>query len=42
MGALSFGAAYKFADNASVLVGYDFYNDSSLKDTVTVQIDIDL
>ncbi len=42
MGALSVGAAYKFADNASVLVGYDFYNDSSIKDTVTVQIDIDL
>ncbi len=42
MGAFSVGAAYKFAENASLLVGYDFYNDRDLTDTITVQIDIDL
>lgn len=42
LGAFSVGAAYKFAENASVLVGYDFYNAPGSTDTVTVQIDIDL
>ena len=40
-GALSFGAAWTFAPNVSVIVGYDIWNDSqNLKPTVTVQVDI--
>lgn len=41
LGALSAGIAYKFSDNASLLVGYDVFNDSALKDTVTLQLDVD-
>jgi hypothetical protein len=39
-GALTPGFAYTFRENTSVLVGYDFYNDSDLDDTITVQVDI--
>lgn len=42
MGAVSAGVAYAVSDNASVLVGYDWYNASGATDTVTVQVDIDL
>jgi len=41
-GALSFGVAYAFADNVSVLAGYDVFNDSSIDDAITVQVDISL
>jgi hypothetical protein len=40
VGALNFGVGYTFAPNASVIVGYDIYNDSNLKNTVTTQLDI--
>lgn len=39
-GAISPGVAYTFAPNTSVLFGYDFYNNGALKDTITVQVDI--
>jgi hypothetical protein len=41
-GALSFGVSYSFAENASVLVGYDLFNDSAIDDVITVQVDINL
>lgn len=40
-GATSFGVAWKFAPNASVIVGYDIYNESAYKPTGTVQVDLD-
>lgn len=41
-GALSFGVAWKFAPNVSVIFGYDIYNERTLyKPTATVQLDID-
>lgn len=40
LGALNFGVAYSFAPNASILLGYDIYNNDSYKDTFTVQLDI--
>ncbi len=40
-GALSFGAAWKFAPNVSVILGYDIYNESAYKPTTTIQLDID-
>ncbi|MBI5741839.1 MAG: hypothetical protein HZA16_14140 [Nitrospirae bacterium] len=40
-GALSFGAAWKFAPNVGVILGYDIYNESTFKPTATVQLDID-
>lgn len=42
LGALSFGAAWIFAPNISLLVGYDHYlnQDVAGKDTFTVQVDI--
>lgn len=40
LGALSFGLSYSFADNVSVLVGCDLYNNAALDDTVTTQLDI--
>ena len=40
-GALSFGAAWKFAPNVSVILGYDVYNESAYKPTTTIQLDID-
>lgn len=39
-GALSAGVSYAFAPNTSVIVGYDWYNDTALKDTVTTQLDV--
>jgi len=40
-GGLSFGVAWKFAPNLSVIFGYDIYNESSYKPTATIQLDID-
>lgn len=41
-GALSFGVAWKFASNVSVIFGYDIYNENTLyKPTATIQLDID-
>lgn len=39
-GALSAGVAYNFTKNTSLIVGYDWYNDSSLNDTLTLQMDM--
>lgn len=41
-GALSAGASWKFADNVSVILAYDIYNNDNLKPTATIQVDIDL
>ncbi len=35
------GFSWKFADNVSMLFGYDWFNNNDLADTVTVQVDID-
>jgi hypothetical protein len=40
LGALNIGFSYAFAPNASVLIGYDIYNDRNLKNTITTQLDI--
>jgi hypothetical protein len=46
LGALSFGAAWSFAKNVSVIFGYDIYNNKDLfgkgtnQNTYTVQVDI--
>ncbi|MBE0569791.1 MAG: hypothetical protein IH576_04035 [Deltaproteobacteria bacterium] len=42
MGALSFGASWAFAKNASILLGYDIYNENATggENTVTLQVDI--
>lgn len=40
LGALSFGLSWAFADNVSVIAGYDIYNNSALNDTFTTQLDI--
>ena len=40
LGALSFGLSWAFADNVSVIAGYDIYNNSDLNDTFTTQLDI--
>jgi hypothetical protein len=40
LGALNFGVSYNFAPNTAVIFGYDIYNDSALKNTATVQLDI--
>jgi hypothetical protein len=40
-GALSFGVAWKFAPNVGVILGYDIFNESTYKPTVTIQLDID-
>lgn len=42
LGAFNLGVSYKFAPNASVIVGYDWYNSSDIKDTFNVQVDVDL
>ena len=39
-GALSTGVAYNFTKSTSLIVGYDWYNDSNLADTFTAQLDI--
>jgi hypothetical protein len=41
-GALSYGVAWKFAPNVGVILGLDRYNNTDLKSTYTVQVDIDL
>jgi len=41
-GALSYGAAWKFAPNVGVIFGYDKYNNTNFKPTYTIQVDIDL
>ena len=38
--ALSAGVSWAFADNVSVIFGYDMYNDQSLSSTFTTQLDI--
>ena len=42
MGAFSFGAAWAFSKNVSVIAGYDIYNQRSLAgaNTLTFQVDI--
>lgn len=40
-GALSYGAAWKFAPNVGVIFGFDDWNNDNLKPTYTVQVDID-
>lgn len=40
LGALNFGVAYSLNSSTSVLVGYDFYNNSALDDSITVQLDV--
>ena len=42
LGALSFGISYAFAKNASILFGYDIYNESGTggENTYTVQVDL--
>jgi hypothetical protein len=44
IGALSFGISYAFAKNASIIFGYDIYNDNRTagEDTFTVQLDVNL
>jgi hypothetical protein len=41
-GALSLGAAWKFAPNVGVIFGYDIFNNDAYKPTFTVQFDLDL
>lgn len=41
-GAVSAGVAYTISPNSSLLVGYDWYNDSMLSNTFTVQFDANL
>lgn len=42
LGALSFGVSYAFAENASLILGYDIYNEKKTggENTYTVQLDI--
>lgn len=44
IGALSFGISYAFAKNASIIFGYDIYNENRTggENTFTVQLDINL
>lgn len=44
IGALSFGISYAFAKNASIIFGYDIYNENRTggEDTFTVQVDFNL
>lgn len=39
-GAASFGVAYSLSDSASVLLGMNFFNNSAIDDTVTIQFDL--
>ena len=42
-GALSFGASYNVAPNASFIIGYDIYNDDkAFMPTLTVQVDMNI
>ena len=40
LGALNFGVAYSFTPDVSILLGYDIYNNSTYKNTMTVQLDV--
>lgn len=40
LGAFSFGLSWAFADNVSVIAGYDIFNNKDLNDTFTTQLDI--
>jgi hypothetical protein len=40
-GAMNYGFSWKFADNVSVIFGYQIYNDVDLANTFTIQTDID-
>ena len=40
LGALSFGVGYSITSNASLLLGYDIFNNSNYKNTVTLQLDV--
>jgi hypothetical protein len=40
-GATSFGAAWKFAPNVGVILGYDIFTNEALKPAATIQVDID-
>ncbi len=40
-GALSAGFGWKFAEKVGVIFGYDIYNNSNLKPTATIQLDVD-
>jgi hypothetical protein len=40
-GTFNVGAAWKFAPNVGVIVGYDLFNDENFIDTATLQVDID-
>ena len=44
MGALSFGVAWAFSKNVSLIVGYDIYNNDKIagKNTFTTQLDINI
>jgi hypothetical protein len=39
-GAFSIGASYNFTANASLLVGYDWWNNKSIPDTTTIQFGV--
>jgi hypothetical protein len=40
LGALNFGVSYSFSPNASILLGYDIYNNAAYKNTLTLQLDV--
>ena len=40
-GTTNVGGSWKFADNVSMLLGYDIYNNTDIPSTFTVQMDID-
>lgn len=39
-GSLNLGCSWTFNKNVSVLLGYEFYNNRALADTVTIQLDV--
>jgi hypothetical protein len=41
-GSFNFGGAWYFAPNASILLGYDIYNNPAFDKTITIQVDLDL
>jgi len=41
-GSFNVGAAWKFAPNVSIIGGYDIFNNPSLVDMATLQVDIDI
>jgi len=41
-GSISVGASWKVAPNASVLAGYDIFNNDDIVDAATIQVDIDI